>query len=783
MTIRKRILSTFLTLFLIIISVLSVVLVIVSFRYYTLEVQDDLVALTNARGDHIESLLNSEKEEMNMMAASQVLRDFLKTTPGTTDYNLQKERSTTRLDRTIEANEEIYEFILLDKNGQVLISTTDTSIGADKSQDQYFTNAKDSVYIKDIYYSDTIGKNVYTISAPINDDQSKELLGIIVARYLPAELYSILEDRSGMGDTGENFLVNAQKYFISPSLFLGSDVILNKKVETENVNNCFLDKNEETSGQHNHNVVMAYKDYRNIKIFGTHRYIPETGWCLIGKIDSGEVNRPIVIELLILIFIFIIAALVYVIVSFKIANKISQPIEDLRTATDEIAKGDLNKKIEVKSQDEIGQLASSFDKMMGRIIASRQEIDLKVQKQTKEISDKAKDMEDQQKAILNILEDVEEEKENTTREKDKINTILHSIGDGVLSVDLDGKIVLLNHKAKEILGFSDSELLGKNTTDVLKLVDESGDEISHDKRPITIVLQKGTGQTFLDYSYIAKDYRRIPVAITMAPIKIQNKVIGVIEVFRDMTHEKEVDKAKTEFVSLASHQLRTPLSAINWYTEMLINGDVGKPTPDQLKFLKEIYKGNQRMVDLVNALLDVSRIELGTFAIDPKNIKLNDLAHDIVKEMTHQAKLKKIEISENYQKDLPEILADPKLVQIIIQNLVSNAVKYTPEKGKVSLTITKKDPNILIEVKDTGMGIPKTQQDQIFGKLFRADNVRAKDTEGTGLGLYIVKAIVDQSGGSIRFESAEGRGTTFFVNLPLTGMPKKDGTKALEDIK
>jgi signal transduction histidine kinase len=212
---------------------------------------------------------------------------------------------------------------------------------------------------------------------------------------------------------------------------------------------------------------------------------------------------------------------------------------------------------------------------------------------------------------------------------------------------------------------------------------------------------------------------------------------------------------------------------------MLIEGDAGKVNSEQKEYLDEIYKGNQRMVDLVNALLDVSRIELGTFAVEPQEVDLKELLNIVIKELKNKIKEKKIKLSSKVDNKIKKYFGDPKLLNIIFQNLLSNSVKYTPEGGKVDVSIKKGVEEIVITVQDSGMGIPKEQQDKIFSKLFRADNVRETDTEGTGLGLYIIKSIVDQSGGSISFVSAQDKGTTFTVRLPLKGMVKKEGTKRL----
>ena len=185
------------------------------------------------------------------------------------------------------------------------------------------------------------------------------------------------------------------------------------------------------------------------------------------------------------------------------------------------------------------------------------------------------------------------------------------------------------------------------------------------------------------------------------------------------------------------------------------------------------------MVELVNALLNVSRIDLGSFIIDLSLTDLPALADDVIKELRPQAKERVINVTAKYGGDIPKIPADQKLLRIIFQNLLSNAIKYTPPKGKVMLEITRGSPEILITVADSGFGIPKHQQNKIFSKLFRADNVREKEPNGTGLGLYIVKSVVEKSGGRIWFESEENKGTKFFVAFPLRGMEKKEGAKTL----
>jgi signal transduction histidine kinase len=245
---------------------------------------------------------------------------------------------------------------------------------------------------------------------------------------------------------------------------------------------------------------------------------------------------------------------------------------------------------------------------------------------------------------------------------------------------------------------------------------------------------------------------------------------------RDIIRIKEIDKAKTEFVSLASHQLRTPLTSISWYAEMLLNGDAGLLNPKQRQYLDEIYIGNTRMIDLVDDLLNASRIDMGTLVSEPTKLDLHGLLDSLLHEFAPLSSSKQIEIIKRYDADISLIFADVDHIRIVFQNLLSNAVKYTPEKGTVSVETQKNEADIMVKITDSGYGIPKHQQAKIFTKLFRADNVREKDTDGTGLGLYIARAIVKQSGGKIWFESAENKGSTFFVNLPIKLTNKRADT-------
>lgn len=235
--------------------------------------------------------------------------------------------------------------------------------------------------------------------------------------------------------------------------------------------------------------------------------------------------------------------------------------------------------------------------------------------------------------------------------------------------------------------------------------------------------------------------------------------------FVDITERKEIERAKTEFVSLAAHQLRSPISTIKWYAELITNPEAGTLTEKQQKYAEHIHAGANNMNELVHTLLNVSRIEMGTLPVAPEKTDIAKLCDGIFDEISPEAEVNTVAIVKEYGTVMP-FSTDPKLLRIVLQNLISNAVKYTPEGGTVTVRLSQKGRNLQISVEDTGLGIPPEARDKIFTKLFRADNVKQKVPSGNGLGLYMSKAITETLGGTISFVSETGKGTTFTLEIP-----------------
>ena len=477
------------------------------------------------------------------------------------------------------------------------------------------------------------------------------------------------------------------------------------------------------------------------------------------------------------IFLFAFLLAIY------LGNSLTTPLITLKNQAKLVAGGTFEGNLPVHSHDELGQLSEAFNNMIAAVKQSRADVDRKVLEQTGEITAKSRQMEDQQKAILNILEDVEKEKKQATLEKVKYEGLLTSIADGIIATDQDGNIILINQAGTLMLGWSNEEIAGKKLIDCIPVVDQDGQQISENLRPVTIAMTtKKPFITSIDtsYYYVRKDKTKIPVALTAAPIILNNELIGVIDVFRDVTHEKEVDRMKTEFISLASHQLRTPLSAMKWFGEMLLNGDAGLLNAEQKEMVENMYASNERMVELVNSLLNISRIESGRLVIDPKPTDAGTLVREIVAELKMKFAEKQQTCIVSIHENLPLVSLDPKLIRQVYMNLLTNSNKYTDKGGEIQVYLSKNETDLISQISDNGFGIPKEDQGRVFSKFFRAPNILKLETEGTGLGLYLIKSIVESSGGKIWFSSSK-EGTTFWFSIPLSGMTTKKGEVGLEE--
>lgn len=354
---------------------------------------------------------------------------------------------------------------------------------------------------------------------------------------------------------------------------------------------------------------------------------------------------------------------------------------------------------------------------------------------------------------------------NIAFEQARADAYFSSMGDGAIATDEAGIIRRVNQAALEILGYERDEVVGEWFHKIIFAQSEKGEDIELIDRPINKALMTGLPVSEKIY-YKTKKNHRFPASTTVSPIVLNRKPVGAIEVFRDVTRDHEVDRMKSDFISIASHQLRTPLAAIKTYTHMLSDGFSGELNDAQQELLRVVLTSTNRMNEIINTLLNISRIESGTIKVEAKQVDIVGLIKELSNELINSAQDKNLDLVFSYPKQKIHIDTDPLLFTEVCANLITNAIKYTPEGGSITVRVSKTTSGVKIVVRDTGYGIPKELHESVFTKFFRSPNVTKYEAGGNGLGLYLAKQLAETIGGEISFKSIENKGTTFTFVCP-----------------
>ncbi len=524
--------------------------------------------------------------------------------------------------------------------------------------------------------------------------------------------------------------------------------------------------------------IAEYINHRGVLVLGAVACLSDDGIAIITEQESFSayavyndlIKRTIIVGGVVFIAVFLI---VFFVISIPMLR-----LSKVTVVAEKVSTGDFTLRVPPAGKDEIGRLGgavntmldtieSSFEKQKGQALIMEKDIN-QHEKQEKFLGES-------KRAQLNLLEDAWQIKEKLEVEKARLNTILASIGDGLILIDGQYKITLTNKRVTEMFGMSDKELLGRDLRAVVKLWKKRKDEISAEKWPIEdAMVDKNVVTVGLedDLSITTENKKEhTPIAFSAAPLG--GELAGAVIVFRDVTDDRELDDAKSGFISIASHQLRTPLTTIRWYSEMLLSGDAGVLTPSQRDFLDEIHGGAERLYQTIDLLLGISRVESGKIKLEKVPINLTEITEDIAKELRQQIDIKKIIFTTiPPEGDDVIVMLDSITLRQVILNLFSNSIRYTNAGGTIeaSWSINESKSNVTYSVRDNGIGIPVSQHGRIFSKFFRAENALQKAPDGSGLGLALVKEVVASWGGKVWFETAEGKGTTFYFTIPIDGV-------------
>lgn len=456
---------------------------------------------------------------------------------------------------------------------------------------------------------------------------------------------------------------------------------------------------------------------RGMEVLSTHQVIPRTGWAVVAQEPLESILAPANRVAMLTLYIFLVAALISMLLSILFSRTLTKPIKELVAATSELARGNFSKRMPVNTADEIGVLGSRFNGM------------------------------------ANNLEQVIG---NLKTESAKLSIIIDNVGEAIVAVDYDNRIVLANIAASVLVGKLPKEIRGKDFGSIYHITkDNKSFEIPTNTTCLyrdMVMTDKDKGLRYLEVyvNEVGKD-----------PHGIKNIIM-----IRDLTSEREFELMKLDFVSMAAHELRTPITAIRGYLALL-ESDKAIRSKSAKRSVNHALASTRQLVGLVTNLLNVSKIERGTLNMAYEKINWTDAVQEAVRDHKFTTEEKSIELLYQGPAEEVYVIADEISIREVINNLITNAIHYTPTDGHITVGVQVDGDQIITSVKDDGIGIPVNAQDRLFTKFYRVKGSLASGSGGTGLGLYISKSIIEMHKGKIWVESEEDKGSTFSFTLPV----------------
>ncbi|MBU5364071.1 cell wall metabolism sensor histidine kinase WalK [Enterococcus devriesei] len=414
-----------------------------------------------------------------------------------------------------------------------------------------------------------------------------------------------------------------------------------------------------------------------------------------------------------------IAGLISIVVALLVARSITKPIKEMQKQAVRIAQGDYSEKVEVHGHDELSQLAETFNKL----------------------SDRIEDAQDTMEA-----------------ERNRLDSVLTHMTDGVIATDRRGKVITINEMALSLLDVTSESAIGQSILTLLEL-DEEYTLRKLLETPEEILINRSKSEADEDRMTLRSDFAMIR--------RESGFISGLVVVLHDVTEQEKTAEERRHFVSNVSHELRTPLTSVRSYLEALEEGawQDEKIAPD---FIRVTLGETDRMIRMINDLLNLSRMDSGAQQMDLELVNFNELVDYILDRfdmmVTSQEKKYRI-IREFTERDLWVEIDTDKIMQVI-DNIMNNAIKYSPDGGKIEVHLMETHNNVVLGISDEGLGIPKKDLEKVFERFYRVDKARARKQGGTGLGLAISKEVMKAHQGQIWVESVEGKGSTFYISLP-----------------
>jgi signal transduction histidine kinase/HAMP domain-containing protein len=664
---------------------------------------------------------------------------------------------------------------LIDTKDLIVISTQPYEEGTTTTSNNYLK-------AKPFFTQDLQKKDIsLAMSFPIKSQNGK-IVGYLVAKGKSEEMVEILSENTGLGNTGETFLVNSS-HLVQSELLKESDAPFKRYINLPQINTC-LDGTSNLSEK---------VDYHSDVVYGYWHWIPELDMCLVTKIDRKEALASLNTLIGILVSSSFGAIIVIGILGNIVGNFIIlRPIHSVLEAISKIKGGNFNVRSSIQSTDEIGDIMVAVEEMAEKLQSSRKELEINTLEKTKQYAAIVENtqkqnqfLKDSKLAMQNLLEDSKALEEELQREKNsvqekvvertreladekaKLIASISSLPQAFIMIDTDEQIVVFNQRLESILGAPQSP--GKWT--LKEINSRLSDEFDLEEEVQQVIAEKKELQE-RDIVVGAKY-----VSVYIAPIfsltqMKSHEVIGAIITITDVTEARVLSRSKDEFFSIASHELRTPLTAIRGNTSMILDYYAKElVNPDLKTMITDTHDASVRLIAIVNDFLDVSRLEQQRIEFVREQFNISELIEKALKE--YQVTGSRSKLSLNYiqpKEELPLVLADKNRTRQVLVNLIGNSLKFT-QKGGVTLSASIQNGKIEVQVSDTGRGITPAFQGLLFHKFQQAgDSIVTRDTiRGTGLGLYISKLLINGMGGDIWLEKTEvGKGSTFAFTLPIS---------------
>ncbi len=683
-----------------------------------------LTAVADIQEQRVNEILGSYLQELRMVKSHTELRVSLEEY-GNGGRKSAAEKIQNIISDAKAADHNIVGISVFDSDGVTVASTDQRIIGEHHGDDDFFLKGREGNLLHGLLKDD---QNTLLVRLAGPFMWNKKIIGVAEVIISAAPFIAVTEDFAGLGDTGE--VVLAKKNAEGDALVL-TPLRYNKEAALRVSISSDDPKRPITRSLNGTDEVLSdseFVDYRGKQVIAVTRFIEALGWGLVAKIDRSEALAPSAWLLNVFLIVLAITLVLILIFALLLARSITLPVRNLTFVAQKLKEGDLSQRIQDFSTDEVGILGMVFNDMAIKLQA--------------------------------YYKDLEHQVKERTRDSKKFQDAVDASTDAIAITLPNLEYVYVNPSWERLTGYSSKEALGQSAS--LILSDKTDPELIKKQLDIVNTEEEEAKLHSDQFIHKRKDGSEYNAENTVYSIREDGKISFYVLVHRDITGRKRVDAAKSEFVSLASHQLRTPLTEMRWALSSL---EQGKLTDKQMTIVKNAHKASAHMAETIKAMLTISHIETGELNPEPTDVSLHSLINDIVSLYDAMQRKKKIALTIDCSQDI-HVLTDEQLLKEILSNLLTNAYKYTPGGGNVHISVKQEKEHVSIDVVDTGFGIPRDQQKRVSEKFFRGSNVVDKEEEGNGIGLNMVYSLVKLLGGTISFISQENKGTTFTLTFP-----------------